>query len=98
MRDLPTYECENYKEKIKQKNLAKEIQVYKKDFNVLLFGYKQPIWALFEYISFDCILLETHKNMEQMHSIIQSCKNFNYIYLNGQYINKKLLINEESEE
>ena len=28
------------------------------EFNVLLFGYKQPVWALFETISFDCILLE----------------------------------------
>ena len=86
------YICENYKEKIKQKHLVKEIKEYNKNFNVLLFGYKQPIWSLFEYISFDCILLETHKNMEQMHSIIQKCKNFTYIYLNGIYINKNILI------
>ena len=33
-----------------------------------------------------------------MHSIIQSCKKFNYIYLNGLFINKNILINEESEE
>ena len=27
----------------------------------------------------------THKNMEQMHSIIQKCKKFKYIYLNGTF-------------
>jgi hypothetical protein len=90
------YECENYKEKIKQKHLARDIKEYNKDFNVLLFGYKQPIWALFEYVSFDCILLETQKNMEQMHSIIQNCKKYKYIYLNGLFINQTLLVTEES--
>ena len=92
------YECENYKEKIKQKHLARDIKEYNKDFNVLLFGYKQPIWALFEYVSFDCILLETQKNMEQMHSIIQNCKKYKYIYLNGLFINQTLLVTEEKNE
>jgi len=89
------YVCENYTDKIKQKHLAKEIKGYNKEFNVLLFGYKQPIWALFEHVSFDCIILETHKNMEQMHSIIQSCKTYTYIYLNGLFMNKNLLITED---
>ena len=89
------YQCQNYTDKIKQTKLAKEIKKLGSEFNILLFGYKQPVWALFEDVKFDCILLETHKNMEQMHSIIQKCKNFSYIYLNGIYINKKLLVNQE---
>ena len=88
------YKCTNYTNKIKQKKLSKEINKISNEFNVLLFGYKQPVWALFETISFDCILLETQKNMEQMHSIIQKCKKFNYIYLNGIYINKNILITQ----
>ena len=71
--------------------MLKEIKKINSSFHILLFGYKQPVWALFEEISFDCILLETSKNMEQMHSIIQNCKKFNYIYLNGMYINQSIL-------
>ena len=93
--DESKYQCHNYTDKIKQTKLAKEIKKIGSEFNILLFGYKQPVWDLFEHIKFDCILLETHKNMEQMHSIIQKCKNFSYIYLNGIYINKKLLVNGE---
>ena len=89
------YHCQNYTDKIKQTKLAKEIKKLGSEFNILLFGYKQPVWALFEDVGFDCILLETHKNMEQMHSIIQNCKKFKYIYLNGMFINKNLLVNEE---
>jgi len=91
------YQCNNYTDKIKQTKLAKEIKKLGSDFNILLFGYKQPVWALFEDISFDCILLETHKNMEQMHSIIQNCKKYKYIYLNGMFINKELLVDQTSE-
>ena len=90
------YLCQNYTDKIKQTKLAKEIKKLGSEFNILLFGYKQPVWSLFEHIKFECILLETHKNMEQMHSIIQKCKNFSYIYLNGIYINKELLVNDEA--
>jgi hypothetical protein len=93
--DESKYNCQNYTDKIKQTKLAKEIKKLGSEFNILLFGYKQPVWDLFEHVKFDCILLETHKNMEQMHSIIQKCKNFSYIYLNGIYINKELLVNQE---
>ena len=85
------FKCNNLTDKIKQTKIAKEIKKINSSFHILLFGYKQPVWALFEEISFDCILLETSKNMEQMHSIIQNCKKFNYIYLNGMYINQSIL-------
>ena len=49
-------------------------------------------------MNFDCILLETHKNMEQMHSIIQSCKKYKYIYINGMFINTNLLKNNVDKE
>ena len=92
------YHCDNYTDKIKQTKLAKEILKINDTFNILLFGHKQPVWALFEDVNFDCILLETHKNMEQMHSIIQSCKKYKYIYINGMFINTNLLKNKVDEE
>ena len=85
------YQCHNITDKIKQTKISKQIKQIKDKFHILLFGYKQPVWSLFEEICFDCILLETHKNMEQMHSIIQKCKKYTYVYLNGMYINKILL-------
>ena len=91
LEDNLKYNCHNIKEKFKQTKLAKEIKQVNSEFNVLLFGSKQPAWSIFEEIKFDCILLETQKNMEQMHSIIQGCKKYQYIYLNGIYINKQLL-------
>ena len=91
----PRYTCDNIQEKFKQTKLAKQIKQIHPEFNVLLFGSKQPAWSIFEEIKFDCILLETHKNMEQMHSIIQGCKKYTYLYLNGIYVNKQLLICEK---
>ena len=85
------YQCHNITDKIKQTKISKQIKQIKDKFHILLFGYKQPVWSLFEEVCFDCILLETHKNMEQMHSIIQKCKKYTYVYLNGMYINKLLL-------
>ena len=77
------YKCHNVTEKIKQTKIAKEIKKINSKFDILLFGYKQPVWSLFEIVCFDCIFLETSKNMEQMHSIIQKCKKYTYIYLDG---------------
>ncbi len=91
LEDENKYNCFNFKDKIKQTKLSKEIKKHKSEYNILLFGYKQPVWGIFEDINFDCILLETQKNMEQMHSIIQKCKKYNYIYINGVYINKLFL-------
>jgi len=92
LEDQSKYHCYNRNDKIKQTKIAKEIKQVGSSFNVLLFGHKQPVWALFEDIKFDCILLETQKNMEQMHSIIQGCKKYSYLYLNGLYVNKELLM------
>ena len=53
------YCCNNYTDKIKQTKLSKEIQKINKQFNILLFGYKQPVWALFENINFDSLECDT---------------------------------------
>jgi hypothetical protein len=92
------YQCHNITDKIKQTKIAKQVKQINSSFNVLLFGYKQPVWALFEEVSFDCILLETNRNMEQMHSIIKKCKQYKYIYLNGMYVNLNTLKNKTEQE
>ena len=73
-------------EKIKEKKIIKELEG--KDFQVLLFGSKQPMWSLFESIPFKVIFLETSKNYEQMDSIILQCKKYSYIKIKGIYILK----------
>lgn len=84
--------------KIKQTKIAKELLSYDKDFNILIYGHKQPIWDVFEKVRFDVILLETYKNTEQMHSIIQGCKKYEYIYKNGIFINHDFIKPEKDEE
>ena len=91
--DLPRYNCSNITDKIKQTKIAKEIKKINNKFQILLFGSKQPVWSMFEDIYFDCIILETYKNNEQMDSIIQNCKKYTYLLINGIYINKELLSN-----
>jgi len=84
--------------KIKQTKIAKELLSYDKEFNVLIYGHKQPIWDVFEKVRFDVILLETYKNTEQMHSIIQGCKKYEYIYKNGIFINHDFIKPDRDEE
>ena len=93
--DDDKYQCDNIGDKWKQTKLAKQIRSIGDHFQVLLFGANQPAWSLFEQIEFDTIFIETHKNMEQMHSIIHQCKKYKYIYLNGMYINESLLKNSD---
>ena len=84
------WEIINIKEKIKQNKLTNFIKGYNKEFNIFLFCNKNPIWDIFEKISFDIIFLETHKNYEQMKSIIVNNKKFKYLDINGFFINEKL--------
>lgn len=87
------WKIKNITEKWKQPKLARLVQDYSIDFNVLLFNSKQPAWNLFNEVSFDIILLETNKNFDQMVSIIQNCKKYKYIWINGSFINTKFLEN-----
>ena len=91
------YSCHNIQGKWKQTKVAKQIKEIGSHFQVLLFGSKQPAWSLFEHIEFDTIFMETQKNMDQMHGIIQQCKKFTYIYLNGVYINESILLSKSEE-
>jgi hypothetical protein len=81
----------NIKEKIKQNKLTNYVNKYNKEFNIFLFCDKNPIWDIFEKISFNIIFLETHKNYEQMKSILLNNKNFKYLDINGLFINSNFL-------
>ena len=54
-------------------------------------SWKNPAWDLFNHVPFDIIILETHNNYEQMLSIIDSCKKYNYIQLKGIIIREDFL-------
>tara|TARA_Y100000287_G_C14099634_1_gene294506 strand:- start:60 stop:764 length:705 start_codon:yes stop_codon:yes gene_type:complete len=87
------WESFNITEKWKQTKLVKLIKNKGSEFNVLLYGSKYPAWDLFNHIPFDIIFLETHKNYDQMQSIIQSCKNHKYFMINGIFIREEFLEN-----
>ena len=67
-------------QKIKELNLEK--------INICFLNTKFPIWEIFKKIEFDCVVLETIKNTEQMHSILTSN---DYLLFENLYINKKLI-------
>lgn len=75
--------------KTKEKVIINQIKNLKIDnINILFLNSKYPIWNIFNSISFDCILLESMKNVDQMSSILEKA---GYIYLNNLFINKKFL-------
>ena len=45
------------------------------------------------HVPFDVIFLETHKNYEQMQSIIQKCKEHTYVNINGIFVREGFLEN-----
>ena len=81
----------NLTEKWKQPKLASLVKKFGEKFNVLLYNSKYPAWDLFNHIPFDIIILETRKNYEQMLSIIDSCKKYNYIQIQGIFIREDFL-------
>ena len=79
---MSKFKCQSYINKIKQTKIAKGFKKINSKFHILLFGYKQPVWSLFEKSCFDCILLETYNLI--WNKCIQLFKNvskYNYIYL-----------------
>jgi hypothetical protein len=90
-----TWDVRNITEKWKQTKLAKHIQKEKTSYNVLVYGSKHPAWDLFEHIPFDIILLETHKNKEQMMTIIQGCRNYSYLYVQGMFLRERFIEGEQ---
>ena len=81
----------NITEKWKQPKLASLVKNIKSEFNVLIYNSKYPAWDLFNHVPFDIIMLETQKNYEQMISIIDSCKKYNYIQIKGIFIREDFL-------
>ena len=87
------WETHNISDKWKQTKLARMVQNIGSEFNVLLYGSKYPAWDLFNHVPFDVIFLETHKNYEQMQSIIQKCKEHTYLNINGIFVREGFLEN-----
>lgn len=83
----------NITEKWKQTKLSKMVKDVNDKFNVFLYSSKHPAWDLFKNIQFDVIILETHKNYEQMCSIILENKIYEYIHIKGFFIRKDFLEN-----
>jgi len=71
--------------------LSKKIKALDKEFHVLLYGCKKPVWELFENVEFKMIIMDTPKNAEQMQTIIAQCKKYSYFYIDGRFINKNIL-------
>ena len=88
-----SWNTHNINDKWKQTKLAKIVKDVRSDFNVLLYGSKHPAWDLFNHISFDIIFLETHKNYDQMCSIILNSKVHEYVNIKGIFIRKEFLEN-----
>ena len=93
-----TWSTHNITDKWKQTKLASKVKQIDTSFNVLLYGSKHPAWDLFEHVPFDLIMLETHKNQEQMMGIIASCKTHEYVSVKGVYVRKEFLGQDEGSE
>lgn len=85
------WRCHNITEKWKQTKLAKQVKEHRNEYNVLVYGSKYPAWDLFDHVPFEIIILETHKNNEQMASILEKCKKYEYICVRGIYLRKDFL-------
>ena len=76
--------------KLKEKPLIKQIKGFEKDFSLCFINTKNPIWTIFKNIHFDCIMLESSKNREQMDHIL---KENNFVVFDNLYFNKSFLLN-----
>ena len=88
-----SWKTHNIQGKWKQTKLSKMVKEIGESFNVFLYSSKHPAWDLFNHISFDVIFLETHKNYDQMCSIILNSKKYQYINIKGIFIRKEFLEN-----
>ena len=57
-------------DKKKEKELIRSINDTNKEYNICFINTKFPIWNLFDKRTFDCIVLESEKNVAQMDSIL----------------------------
>ena len=78
-----------YDKKQKEKVLLQKINELNKTFNICFINTKFPIWNIFDKVQFDCIIIESEKNRDQMDSIL---KKKDYLLFNHLYIHKKYLL------
>ena len=79
-----------YEKKEKEKKLIQKIQGFDKTFNLCIINTKFPIWNIFSKVKFECIVIESEKNREQMDSIL---KKNDYLLFHNLYIHKEYLLN-----
>ena len=84
------WECFNllFDKKIKEKVMVKQIKDLNKKFNLCFINTNFPIWRIFDSLTFDVILFENSKNIEQMDGILKSK---DYLSFNGLYFHKNFL-------
>ena len=78
----------SFKKNEKEKKIIKEIKSFEKMFNLCFVNTTFPIWNIFDKVSFDVIVIESQKNIDQMISILNSK---GYIQFENIHINKKYL-------
>ena len=78
----------HYDKKEKEKKLIQRIKELNQTYDLCFINTKFPIWHIFEKCIFNCIIIESEKNREQMHSILE--KN-NYHLINNLYIHSSFL-------
>lgn len=74
--------------KVKEKKLIQDLG--DEEYNILFFNYKNPIWEIFSKKNFDCVIMETNKNIDAMRDIL--LKN-DFLIINNIFIKKSFLIN-----
>ena len=87
--DMDDYDTEEINGIKSQKKIQKKFM--DKEYDCLLYNSNQVAWSFFEDISFNIIILETIKNIEQMDSIIKMVKNHKYKKIRNIYVNKKFI-------
>ena len=68
--------------------MVKQIKDLNKKFNLCFINTNFPIWRIFDSLTFDVILFENSKNIEQMDGILKSK---DYLSFNGLYFHKDFL-------
>ena len=78
-----------HEKKQKEKVMIQTIQKMKQGFDLCFINTKFPIWNIFDTIQFKCIIIESEKNVDQMHSILTKK---DYLSFNNVFIHKEFLI------
>ena len=82
-----TYSIQSNKRK--EKKIISEIEIISKKFDLCFINISYPIWNIFDKIKFDCIILETDKNVSQMEHILKGKDyiNFGQLFFRKDFLN-----------